>query len=281
MNILKISRSAMLRLVIVCIGFISVQAQNSSNLAESKTVGQTTEKQTKIEPISRRKSSDFSPRRREDDFINKNLSAPVQTDGEYAKQAAPRSNKEWGFYGGSFTFHKDLKGESQKAPVVLVGVRHAWTTKNNPSHRLRYYMDLNPLIVVNYRQRRLVRTSPTETAIVGDRKTVFGIGFVPVGLQFNWRNSRKYQPFIAGGIGVALFNKKFPDNRSELQPDRIGNRFQIMPEFGAGLEIRQSETKSYFVGYKYHHMSNAYTAPLNVGYNTNMIYGGMYFQRGK
>ena len=141
--------------------------------------------------------------------------------------------------------------------------------------------DFNPLIVVNYRERRTIQTSPTTTAIVGDRKTVFGVGFTPVGLQFNWRNSKKYQPFIAGGIGVALFNKKFPDNRSPLQPDKIGNRFQVMPEFGAGLEIRNSERKSYFIGYKYHHLSNAYTAPLNVGYNTNMVYGGMYFQRGR
>jgi hypothetical protein len=110
---------------------------------------------------------------------------------------------------------------------------------------------------------------------------VYGVGFTPVGLQFNWRNSKKYQPFIAGGFGVALFNKKFPDNRSPLQPDKIGNRFQLMPEFGAGLEIRQSEKRSYFIGYKYHHLSNGYTAPLNVGFNTNMIYGGIYIQRKK
>ena len=200
-----------------------------------------------------------------------------KTDREEKKSGA----REMALYAGSFTFHKDLKGESQKAPVVLFGVRYAWTTKNNPSHRLRYYIDFNPLIIVNYRERRLIQATPTTTATVGERKTVFGVGFTPVGLQFNWRNSKKYQPFIAGGIGVALFNKKFPDNRSPLQPDKIGNRFQVMPEFGAGLEIRRSETKSYFVGYKYHHLSNAYTAPLNVGYNTNMIYGGMYFQRGK
>ncbi len=153
---------------------------------------------------------------------------------------------------------------------MLFGIRHAWTTKNNPSHRLRYYIDFDPLIIVNYRERRLVQTSPTTTATIGDRKTVFGVGFTPLGLQFNWRNSKKIQPYIAGGFGVAVFNKKFPDNRSPLQPDKIGNRFQLMPEFGAGVEIRKSETKSYFIGYKYHHLSNGYTAPLNVGYNTNI-----------
>lgn len=204
-------------------------------------------------------------------------------DDERSVPEGKLGTREMAIYTGSFSIHKDLKGESQKAPVVLFGVRYAWTTKNNPSHRLRYYVDFNPLIIVNYREKRLIQASPTAAAAaatVGERKTVFGVGFTPVGLQFNWRNSKKYQPFIAGGFGVAVFNKKFPDNRSPLQPDKIGNRFQLMPEFGAGVEIRQSQTRSYFIGYKYHHLSNAYTAPLNVGYNTNMIYGGIYFRRG-
>ncbi|MCA1624393.1 MAG: acyloxyacyl hydrolase [Acidobacteria bacterium] len=277
MNLFRPSRSVTLWLIII-FSFTFVQAQNSSNGIDNST------KSTKNESASSKKSTNFFPRRIENDFSGSKSFSPVKTriDNEYEKQTESGSNKEWGYYAGSFTVHKDLKGESQKAPVVLFGIRHAWSMKNNPSHRFRYYMDLNPLIIVNYRQRRLVQTSPSTTAVVnGDRKTVFGVGFVPLGLQFNWRNSKKIQPYIAGGMGVALFNKKFPDNRSALEPDEIGNRFQIMPEFGAGVEIRNSETKSYFIGYKYHHMSNGYTAPLNVGYNTNMVYFGMYLQRGR
>jgi len=275
MNSSQLSRSAALWLIIV-FSFTFVKAQNLSNDKDKLTI------KTESESVSSLKSTEFSPRRSENDFSDSKSFSPIKnkTDNKYEKQNDAGSNKEWGFYAGSFTFHKDLKGESQKAPVVLFGVRHAWSMKNNPSHRFRYYMDLNPLIIVNYRERQLVQTSPTTTTTVGDRKTVFGVGFVPFGLQFNWRNSKKIQPFIAGGMGIALFNKKFPDNRSTLEPDRIGNRFQIMPEFGAGVEIRNSEIKSYFIGYKYHHMSNGYTAPLNVGYNTNMVYFGMYMQRG-
>ncbi|MDQ3751121.1 MAG: acyloxyacyl hydrolase, partial [Acidobacteriota bacterium] len=267
MNLIPISRSVALWLIITVFSFTQAQAQDSSNSSNNST------KSKSNETAFWQQSTKHSPSRNE--FYGDAYSSPVKTkaDNEYQEETKS-GNKEWGFYGGSFTVHKDLRGESQKAPVVLLGIRHAWSTKNNPSHRLRYYMDLNPLIIVNYRQRRMIQTSPTTTTIVGDRKTIFGVGFVPFGLQFNWRNSRKIQPYIAGGMGVALFNKKFPDNRSALEPDRIGNRFQIMPEFGAGIEIRKSENKSYFVGYKYHHMSNGYTAPINVGYNTNMVYFG-------
>lgn len=268
----------MLWLIIMICGFTYLQAQNSTNNIDNSIKNARKEyalSTSSIQPLKPQKKSGIYEGISFDKSGDK-----TERAAEQKKQSGSGSNKEWGFYGGSFSFHKDLKGESQKAPVVLFGVRHAWTMKNNPSHRLRYYMDINPLIIVNYRQKRLIQTSPATTATVGDRKTVFGVGFVPFGLQFNWRNSKKYQPYIAGGMGVAIFNKKFPDNRSALEPDEIGNRFQIMPEFGAGVEIRQSERKSYFIGYKYHHMSNGYTAPLNVGYNTNMFYGGMYFQRG-
>ena len=275
MNLFHSSRSVSLWLIII-FSFTFVQAQNLSHGVDNST------KSTENESVSSQKPTQFPTRGSENGFYGSTYFSPIKTktDNEY-QEKTKSGNKEWGFYGGSFTVHKDLKGESQEAPVVLFGIRHAWSMKNNPSHRFRYYMDLNPLIIVNYRQRRLVQTSPTTTATVGDRKTIFGVGFVPFGLQFNWRNSQKIQPFIAGGMGIALFNKKFPDNRSVLEPDRIGNRFQIMPEFGAGVEIRNSETKSYFIGYKYHHMSNGYTAPLNVGYNTNMVYFGTYLQRGK
>lgn len=277
MHLFNRSRSVALWLIII-FGVTFAQAQisssdtkNSTNDAETKsafaaqTSGDLQTSENKSALVKNTKNS-FSDAR-----------AP-ENGGEYKKQNKG-SNREFGIFAGSFTVHKDLKGESQKAPVVLFGLRYAWTTKNNPSHRLRYYIDFDPLIIVNYRERQLVQATPPVT--VGDRRTVFGVGFTPLGLQFNWRNSRKYQPYIAGGFGIALFNRKFPDNRSALQPDKIGNFFQLMPEFGAGVEIRKSETRSYFIGYKYHHLSNGYTTPLNVGFNTNMVYAGMYFQRGK
>jgi len=278
MNLPNASRGIMLWLIIMIFSFTIAQAQQTTG----EEVENSAKKDIKTELDSTAQTAKLSAGGNKINFKKSDFSEVSKNEaaGDYKKQTKP-SNRELGFYAGSFTVHKDLKGESQKAPVVLVGVRYAWTTKNNPSHRLRYYMDFNPLIIVNYRERRPIQATPTTIVNVGERKTVFGVGFTPVGLQFNWRNSRKYQPFIAGGFGVALFNKKFPDNRSPLQPDKIGNRFQLMPEFGAGLEIRTSETKSYFIGYKYHHLSNGYTAPLNVGYNTNMVYAGIYFQRGK
>lgn len=273
-------RTALLFALLIS-GFTFAQAQSSPGGSANDS---TKSAKTELAASSTPSPAEFLPNRNEKRFSEKLSSSDKSSESKTdykRRQKSESGNREWGFFAGSFTIHKDLKGESQKAPVVLFGLRYAWTTKNNAAHRLRYYMDFDPLIIVNYRERRPVQTSPTTITTVGERRTVFGVGFTPVGLQFNWRNSKKYQPFIAGGFGVAIFNRRFPDNRSPLQPDKIGNFFQLMPEFGAGVEIRKSESKSYFIGYKYHHLSNGYTAPLNVGYNTNMVYAGMYFQRGK
>lgn len=271
MNLRQLSRSILLPLVIII---------SSQTFAAAQQTPGGEQKESTASAVAR--PSRFASSGNKSVFGKKDFSSFSKTEkvGEREKQIE-QSNREWGMYAGSVAFYKDLKGESQKAPVVLFGLRYAWTTKNNERHRLRYYMDFDPLIILNYREKHLVQATPTTTTTIGNRRTVFGVGFTPVGLQFNWRNSKKYQPYIAGGFGVAIFNRRFPDNRSALQPDKIGNFFQLMPEFGAGLEIRKSERKSYFIGYKYHHLSNGYTAPLNVGFNTNMIYAGMYFQRGK
>ncbi|MGI8542113.1 MAG: acyloxyacyl hydrolase [Aridibacter sp.] len=298
----SIYRTIVLLLIVAVFSITFVQAQESANVvdnlrkiaknefafplvqtklltSQNKEIEQS-EKIDENEKIEQSEKIDENEKRFSKTIASPDYPIEPKMSYKYQEKNKP-SNREWGVYAGSFTFHKDLRGESQKAPVVLFGLRYAWTTKNNPKHRLRYYMDFNPLIIINYRNRRPIQTSPTETTIVGERETAVGIGFTPVGLQFNWRNSRKIQPYIAGGFGFAVFNKKFPDNRSPLQPDKIGNRFQLMPEFGAGIEYRKSETRSYFFGYKYHHMSNGYTAPLNVGYNTNMVYVGMYFRSTK
>jgi len=53
-----------------------------------------------------------------------------ETSGEGAKNKTGRSTANSDLR-RLFHLHKDLRGESQKAPVVLVGVRYAWTTKDN------------------------------------------------------------------------------------------------------------------------------------------------------
>ncbi len=185
----------------------------------------------------------------------------------------------WGVYGGSFTFHRDLSGPSAEAQFGLAAIRYATVINNNPNIKVRYIIDFVPVALINYRRQRLVQDTPTTTRVISDRKLVYGVGYNPFGIQVNFRNRQKVQPFIAGGAGFFVFTKKVPDNRTPLQPRNYGSQFQLTADFGGGVEIPYGENRSFFVGYKYHHMSNAYTAPRNVGINTNMVYAGIYFGR--
>ena len=278
MNRIKASRSLLLWLIIFIFSLPSVAQVNTITTNEvTEQVANSSNEKSSTDKLKDLSLTNQEIKDTESDFSSPNASEKTK---KY-RQQTESGDREWGFYGGSFTFHKDLKGESQKAPVFLVGVRYAWTTKNTSSNRFRYYIDFVPLHIVNYRQQRVVQTSPTTTQTISERKTAFGAGFSPIGIQFNWRNDKKVQPFIAGGLGMVFFNRKFPDQRTPTDQRRIGNWFQITADFGFGVEIRNSEKKSFFIGYKYHHMSNGYSAPLNVGYNTNMVYAGMYFMKKK
>lgn len=203
----------------------------------------------------------------------------TQTPQVVQKNEGVFKRPHWGFYGGSFTFHRDLRGQSARARFGLFAIRYATVLRESKSRKLRYNIDFAPVAIMNYVRERQFQTTPTTVTTVRDRKTVYGLGFSPAGFQLNFRNDKKYQPFIAGGVGYFFYTKPIPDNRSPLRPDRRGSQLQFTADFGAGVEIPLKDKKSFFVGYKYHHQSNFYTVPGNVGFNTNLVYAGMYFNK--
>jgi hypothetical protein len=113
--------------------------------------------------------------------------------------------------------------------------------------------------------------------VVHDRKTVYGAALSPGGLQVNFRNRKKYQPFLAGSVGFLYFTEVVPDFRTPLNPRATGAKLNFTADWGGGFEIGLKKNRSFIVDYKYYHISNLYTGNINIGYNSNMIYAGMNF----
>ncbi|MBA2494521.1 MAG: acyloxyacyl hydrolase [Acidobacteria bacterium] len=242
MNIFNVSRSIALWLIIVIFSFTFVQAQNSSNRFNKSTKNSRTESAT-------------------------------------TNQLTEYSNKpnEIGFWGGTSTFHKDLRGPSAGGNFQMVGFRYSHRMLDGKSIKLRYILDLIPVAVLNYPRERPFQTAANTIEIVRDRKTIYGLGFAPGGLQLNFRNRKKYQPFVAGGLGFMYLTQVTPDLRTPLQPRATGAKINYTADFGGGLEIGLKNNKNFIIGYKYHHLSNLYTGNMNVGYNSNFVYAGMNF----
>ncbi len=242
MNIFNVSRSIALWLIIVTFSFSFAQAQNSSN----KTV---------------------------------KLTKKSQNESSAAVQPTEYSTKpnEIGFWGGTSTVHRDLSGPSAGGNFQMFGFRYSHRILNGKSVKPRYILDLIPVAVLNYPRERPFLTAANTTEIRRDRKTVYGLGFAPGGLQVNFRNRKKYQPFVGGGLGFMYFTQVTPDFRTPLQPRATGAKINYTADVGGGLEIGLKNNRNFFVGYKYHHLSNLYTGNLNIGYNSNFVYTGMNF----
>ncbi len=203
--------------------------------------------------------------------------APADVPSQIVDDTNYSPKSQLGFWGGTYTFHRDLAGASARAGLGVFSIRYSRKINNSPRVRLKYTVDFAPLYIINFRNERLVQANPRVLDV--DRDTAFGVGVSPFGLQANFRNGKKVQPFIGGSLGVILFNKSVPDRRTPLEPNAVGKKLNFTGDVGAGVEIGLKGNKSFLVGFKYHHISNGYRGGINVGYNTNMLWAGLNFGR--
>jgi hypothetical protein len=96
--------------------------------------------------------------------------------------------------------------------------------------------------------------------------TTYGGGVTPLGMQINFRNGRRLQPFFDAHGGALYFTRQEPVPNS--------SQFNFTFNFGTGVQVFTGRRSSLLVGYKYHHISNANTATQNPGIDNNEIYAG-------
>lgn len=104
------------------------------------------------------------------------------------------------------------------------------------------------------------------------RRTTYGIGFAPVGFEFNFRRRKQVQPVLGINAGLLHFTRDVPIANS------AATNFTF--SWGAGLQIFTSPSRSITVGYRFHHISNANSGtPFNPGIDSNFIYAGYSFHK--
>jgi opacity protein-like surface antigen len=99
-------------------------------------------------------------------------------------------------------------------------------------------------------------------ATCGRRWTV-GEAFSPVGFQWNFLPRRRIEPFFVGHGGYMYSSERIPIAQS-------GN-FNFTFDLGAGIEFYRSRTQSIRAEYRFHHISNDWTAPVNPGIDSGLV----------
>jgi hypothetical protein len=95
------------------------------------------------------------------------------------------------------------------------------------------------------------------------RRWTYGVGLSPIGYKLNFLPRHRIQPVLTGLGGLMVSTEQIPVPGA--------SRFNFTFEFGAGLEFYSSPTNSIRVEWRYHHISNDYTANQNPGIDSGLF----------
>jgi hypothetical protein len=89
------------------------------------------------------------------------------------------------------------------------------------------------------------------------RRWTFAQQFSPVGFKYSFGTRHAIQPFAVGTVGYMYSNKPIPVADA--------GSFNFTFDFGGGVEVFRSKTRSVSLECRFHHFSNKYTADANPG----------------
>ena len=163
---------------------------------------------------------------------------------------------EWGVWGAISVKSRTPIGNTIYRTTWLAGIRYGRIVGTKLHTAVEYTFDFVPL--------EMVRNDPSGPPEGGVEPThnVYGFGLWPAGIKFILGEGCKIKPFVGINSGLVLFNSPVPWE---------GRRANVAGNLDAGVHFMLKEDRALTIAYKYHHVSNAYTAERNVGTNVNMI----------
>jgi hypothetical protein len=136
-------------------------------------------------------------------------------------------------------------------PTASLVRAHRWT--------IAYAPELVPLLLVsnNPKYRQVPTGGGSSITFEEGRGPVSGFAISPIGLEGQIRIFSRWRAYTAGAAGVVWF--------SRAVPVAYGRAFNYTFEVGGGMLWRVRSRDSLRIGYKFHHLSNLYTATQNPG----------------
>ena len=157
--------------------------------------------------------------------------------------------------------------------LVLMGARAEWVIEALHSVTLAATSDIVPVAVITHTPTYITREvvfpggGTTQLKEQTGNKPVYGAGGMPFGFKLLVGSSPSVRFFGATSVGGLWFTRDVPI------PD--GRRFNFAFEYGGGIEFGRRNQRTVILGYKFHHLSNANSAAVNPGLDSDVIYVGM------
>lgn len=151
---------------------------------------------------------------------------------------------------------------------VFVGVQALTSILRVRGVELSYAAQLLPIVRLQGRAAPVGYTGlASDVPLLRSPAVAYAIGLSPFGLELTSPRSARLSVFGATAAGGLLFSRPYP------VPEAARLNFTL--EYGGGVLVRAGDSRWLRVGYKYHHLSNAYTADENPGVDGNVWYAGL------
>jgi opacity protein-like surface antigen len=150
-------------------------------------------------------------------------------------------------------------GVTPDRSLLLVGVQLETVLLRIGNLRLRYASNVTPLAVLWH------TPSPGSGEVA--RPRAMGAGLVPFGLALDYEHRTGARVFAQSGVGALWFN--------DVVPVDSASAFNVTIEWGGGVDVPIANGRALRVGYKFHHISNVYSAPQNPGVDGHLFYVGL------
>ena len=177
-----------------------------------------------------------------------------------------KRDNEWGVWGGMSFNSTTLIGKTPDARFGNIGLRYGRVLKTSKTVAFEWTIDVIPVAVLSNPRPEVTSSGPGFTITSLVRESVYGFGAAPIGWKFNFRRNRRVQPFGQATGGFLYFSKQAPVDGS--------SRFNFTFDFSGGVQIVNSNRRSFTIGYKYQHISNGFTGTFNPGVDVQMMFAG-------
>jgi hypothetical protein len=195
-----------------------------------------------------------------------NSTASASASPQSTSEGIQKRDNEWGIWGGISFNSPTLIGKTPNAKYGHIGLRYGRVLAASKTVAFEWTIDAVPLALLSTERSTALLFPPPGGFVTRPRNTVYGAGAAPIGLKFNFRRNRRVQPFGQATGGFLYFSEQVPITNA--------SQFNFTFDFSGGVQIVNSNRRSWTIGYKYHHISNGNTGFFNPGVDVQMIFAG-------
>jgi hypothetical protein len=188
------------------------------------------------------------------------LSALPACAGFCSSDSRSEPRHDFQFFAGYSPVSATLIGTTIDRRLLLAGFSYSYRCWTWAGVSISYSGELMPAAVLWQPAQYLPRFVSA--------RAVYGFALTPLGFTVDFGRRHRVFPFLQTNEGIIASTEPIPID----VPGATGLNFLI--DLGGGVRIKTGQRGAISVGYKFLHISNGFTSPVNPGVDNNVFYAG-------